>query len=262
MHGSVGSPQHIAIIMDGNGRWAKKRGLPRIEGHRQGSKSVENIVTTCREKGVKYLTLFSFSTENWNRPKDEIDGLMSLFKLYLSSQTKKLIKNGIRLRAVGDLEKFPKDVLAQLRKTEEKTKDFKQMTLILALGYGGREEITAAVKNIANEVKLGELAPEEINNDTIKSRMWSSDIPDPELLIRTSGEMRISNFLLWQLAYSEIVVTKVLWPEFNAEILENCIEEFDKRERRFGLTSEQISKERSGENSSDKNPDEGKLAYV
>ena len=259
MHGSVGSPRHIAIIMDGNGRWAKKRGLPRIEGHRQGSKSVEKIVTACRERGVKYLTLFSFSTENWNRPKDEIDGLMSLFKLYLSSQTKKLIKNGIRLRAIGDLEKFPKDVLAKLRQAEEKTKDFKQMTLILALGYGGREEITDAVKKIAQEVKLGELAPEEINNDLIKSKMWSSDIPDPELLIRTSGEMRISNFLLWQLAYSEIVVTKVLWPEFDGEVLENCIEEFQKRERRFGLTSEQIS---DRDSANEKNKDEGKIAYV
>ncbi len=251
MHGSLGSPQHIAIIMDGNGRWAKQRGLPRIEGHRQGSKSVEKIVTACRARGVKYLTLFSFSTENWNRPKEEVNGLMSLFKLYLNSQTKKLIKNGIRLRAIGDLEKFPKDVLELLRKTEEKTKDFKQMTLVLALGYGGREEITSAVKQIAQDVKESKLNPEDINNDLIKSKMWSSDIPDPELLIRTSGEMRISNFLLWQLAYSEIVITKELWPDFDANVLETCIETFEKRERRFGLTSEQIDRKISDKSDSE-----------
>ena len=241
MHGSLMACNHIAIIMDGNGRWAKSRGLPRLAGHKRGAKSVENIVEACRELNVKYLTLFSFSTENWGRSLEEINGLMRLFKHYLASETKRLKKTGIRFRALGEIDRFQPDVIEAIRKSEEETKDNTEMNLILALSYGGREEILAATKNIAEQVQKGEISPDQIDHALFRSSMWSADIPDPDLLIRTSAEMRISNFLLWQLAYSEIIITEELWPDFNKESLKRCIEEFDSRERRFGLTSEQVA---------------------
>ncbi len=236
---------HIAIIMDGNGRWAKSRGLSRIEGHKRGAKSVEQVVEGCRELGVKYLTLFSFSTENWGRSPDEIFGLMTLFKHYLKTETKRLKKNGVRLRALGDISKFSDDVITALRQSEEETKENDELNLILALSYGGREEILAATKAIAEGVKEGKIEASKINHEFFRSQMWSADIPDPDLLIRTSGEMRISNFLLWQLAYSEIVVTDQLWPDFDKESLKLCLDQYYSRERRFGLTSEQITKNNS-----------------
>lgn len=241
MHGSVKNCNHIAIIMDGNGRWATSKGLPRLEGHKRGSKSVERIVEACLELNIKYLTLFSFSTENWGRSPDEIFGLMTLFKHYLSTETKRLKKEGVRLRAIGDLDRFSPDVREALRKSEEATKENTKLNLILALSYGGREEIVSAVRNISQQVQAGELDPQKIDQSTIKSNMWSADIPDPDLLIRTSGEMRISNFLLWQLAYSEIVVTDVLWPDFDKAVFIKCLEQYSSRERRFGLTTEQIA---------------------
>lgn len=226
--------------MDGNGRWAKSRGFPRIEGHKRGSESVKKIVEACLELNIKYLTLFSFSTENWGRSPDEVFGLMSLFKHYLASETKKLKKEGVRLRAVGDIDRFSPDIREALRESELQTKENSKLNLVLALSYGGREEIVSAVKNISMQVQAGKLTPEQIDHNTIRSNMWSSDIPDPDLLIRTSGEMRISNFLLWQLAYSEIVITDVLWPDFDKETLTKCLEQFSLRERRYGLTNEQI----------------------
>lgn len=233
-------PNHIAIIMDGNGRWAKSRNLPRVEGHKAGALSVRKTVEQCRKLGVRYLTLFSFSTENWNRNKEEVTSLMELFKQYLGSELPTLLENGVRLHAIGDLNRLPFAVRSALRRDIEKTKDNDDLHLILAISYGGREEIIAAARQIAEKVARGEMSPEEVSNNSFRSNMWSADLPDPDLLIRTSGEERISNFLLWQLAYSEIIVVPELWPEFSEEVFLNCLKEYSARERRFGLTSEQI----------------------
>ncbi len=235
-------PNHLAVIMDGNGRWAKSKGLPRLEGHRRGAKAVREVVENCRRLGLRYLTLFSFSTENWHRSEKEVSGLMKLFQQYLESDTQNLAKNGIRLRAVGNLEQLPKAVRESLHASMEATSCCEGMDLILALSYGGREEIVQATKRIASRVLAGELSVEEISNSTFSKNLWTEDIPDPDLLVRTSGEMRISNFLLWQLAYSEIVVTEKLWPEFDRATLLECLKVYAGRERRFGLTSEQIAK--------------------
>ena len=234
-------PKHIAIIMDGNGRWAKGRGLPRIEGHRQGAKTVRMVVEECRKIGVQHLTLFAFSTENWNRPGAEVTGLMKLFEQYLESELEKLLKNDIRLRAMGDLSKLPKGVRGLLERNQERTKDLTGMELILAVSYGGRDEITNAAKQIAEKIKSGELDPSQITEKVFAENLYLSDLPDPDLLIRTSDENRISNFLLWQLAYSEIVVTPVLWPDFSKEEFFKCLEIYSRRSRRFGLTEEQIN---------------------
>ncbi len=232
-------PNHVAIIMDGNGRWAKKRGLPRIEGHRMGAKSVEDVVETSRRIGIKYLTLYSFSKDNWKRPKDEVEGLMQLLKEYLIKERKKMKDNGIKFCVIGNIEDLPQDIIREIEITKEYTSDCKYMNLYLALSYSGREEIIKAVRKSIQMFKEGKIIDEKhITQDLLGNMM---EIPDVDLLIRTSGEMRISDFLLWQIAYAELYFTKKLWPDFRGEDLIKAILWFQKRERRFGLTSEQIS---------------------
>ena len=233
-------PRHVAIIMDGNGRWAKKRFLPRVEGHRNGAKSVRSTVEEARRLGVRYLTLFAFSTENWRRPSDEVGGLMQLFVRHLESELDVLLKNGVRLRAMGDVDRLPAGVRDLLRKNEEKTKHLDGMDLILAVSYGGRDEVVQAMKKIGRAIKAGELDPEAITEQMVSNSLYLPDVPDPDLLIRTSDETRISNFLLWQLAYSEIVVTPVLWPDFTTDEFHRCLHVFAGRNRRFGRTQDQI----------------------
>ncbi len=233
-------PAHIAIIMDGNGRWAKRRGLPRAAGHKKGVDTVRDIVEACAEIGVKYLTLYTFSTENWNRPKDEVSTLMRLLLNSLKARLSELDKNDIKLTSVGDLSSLPVEVQNQLRTDIEKTKNNKRMTLNLALSYSGRWELIKAVKSISEQVSEGKLKSEDIDEKIISDNLTTRDLPDPDLLIRTSGEFRVSNFLLWQIAYSEFVILDVLWPDFKREHLYNAIKEFQKRERRFGKVSEQI----------------------
>lgn len=234
-------PRHVAVIMDGNGRWAKKRFLPRVEGHRQGAKSVRMIVEECRALGIRYLTLFAFSTENWKRPEQEVGALMSLLVQYLESELELLLKNGVRLRAMGDLSKLPHKVRKLLTDNEESTKSLTGLDLILAISYGGREEILDASRALAKQCLNGK-NPDEISESDLRASLYLPDVPDPDLLIRTSNETRISNFMLWQLAYSEIVVTSVLWPDFSKSTLHDCLKEFAGRNRRFGLTQEQIDR--------------------
>ncbi len=229
--------------MDGNGRWASNRGLARIEGHRAGAISVRKIVEECRRQGIRYLTLFSFSSENWKREPSEVEGLMSLFKQYLDSELEGLLENGIRLRALGDLEKLPPSVRESLHrdlKETDKSQDV-GLDLILAVSYGARDEIVSAARKLATLTKEGKISPEDITQDLFRSALWTNEIPDPDLLIRTSGEMRISNFLLYQLAYTEIVVAPELWPDFHEESFLRCLEEYKRRERRYGLSSEQLA---------------------
>ncbi|MBN8548875.1 MAG: isoprenyl transferase [Deltaproteobacteria bacterium] len=234
-------PRHVAVVMDGNGRWAKKRFLPRVEGHRAGVKSVRMIVEESRRLGIRYLTLFAFSTENWQRPRDEVSSLMKLFAQYLESELELMLKNDIRLRAVGDLSRLPKEVQHSLQKNFDRTKDMQGMDLVLAVSYGGRDELVHAARRIAEKARSGELDPDSISEATITEHLYAPDVPDPDVLIRTSDENRISNFLLWQLAYSEIVVTPVLWPDFSKEEYTRCLQEFSGRTRRFGLTDEQLA---------------------
>jgi len=229
--------------MDGNGRWAQSRGLKRIEGHRAGATSVRKVVEECRRQGVRYLTLFSFSSENWGRAKEEVDGLMGLFKQYLDSELSELIDNGIRLRAIGDLARLPLPVRTALHRDIERTSENTGLDLILAVSYGGRDEIVQAAAKLATLARDGKLDPRSIDSAVFSSALWTHDIPDPDLLIRTSGEMRISNFLLFQLAYAEIVVAPELWPDFDEEALKRCLEEFRKRERRFGLSAAQVQRQ-------------------
>lgn len=233
-------PEHIAIIMDGNGRWAKEKGKMRVFGHKNGVKAVREVVEGAAELGVKYLTLYAFSTENWNRPALEVNALMELFVITINKELKTLIKNGIRLNAIGDFSQLPNKCREQLMDAIEKTKHNSRTTLTLALSYSSRWEMTECVKNIAKQVKEGKINPEEIDESIISHNLATYNIPDPELLIRTSGELRISNFLLWQLAYSELYFTPVLWPDFRKSDLLDAIQEFQRRERRFGKTSEQI----------------------
>lgn len=231
--------------MDGNGRWAKSHLLPRLEGHRAGAKTVRMVVEECRKVGIRYLTLFAFSTENWSRPKDEVAGLMKLFERYLQSELELLLKNDIRLRAIGDLEKLPAGVRQTLQDVEERTKDRNAMDLVLAVSYGGREELVEAARRVARAAAKGDLQPEQLTEASLRSYLYAPDIPDPDLLIRTSDECRISNFLLWQLAYSEIVVSPVLWPAFDKKEFYSCLEAYSKRVRRFGLTDEQLQRQAS-----------------
>lgn len=224
-------PKHVAIIMDGNGRWAKKRRLPRVEGHRAGSRSVQEAVETSARLGIKYLTLFAFSKENWKRPKREISTLWRLLEEYLRKEDKVLVKNNLRLKVIGQKEDIPSDVQRELKRVEELTKNNTRMTVILALNYGGRAEIVDAVKKILVERTI---KPESLTEELFSSNLHTSGIPDPDLLIRTSGEMRISNFLLWQIAYSEIWITPQLWPDFHRKHILQALIEFQKRERRFG----------------------------
>ena len=235
-------PAHVAIIMDGNGRWAKKRLLNRINGHEKGSETVRAVVRTCREIGIPYLTLYAFSTENWQRPKTEVEALMTLLKNFLLSEQKELLENNIRLRVIGQVERLPAKVQQALRETMTATENNTAMTLILALSYGGRAEIIRMVQEVALRVKREEVDPQAITAELIAEHLYTRDIPDPDLLIRTSGEMRISNFLLWQIAYSEIFVTPTLWPDFSREELLEILKDYQSRERRFGRVDSQSVK--------------------
>lgn len=226
--------------MDGNGRWARQQGEKRVFGHHHGVRAVRETTEGCAELGVGYLTLYAFSTENWNRPKDEVDALMELLVKTISGEIKTMMDNNIRLQAIGDLQSLPQKNHDELQVAINATSGNTGMTLILALSYSSRWEITEAMKEIAGEVKSGTLSPEEINEQTITNHLCTKNYPDPELMIRTSGEMRISNFLLWQLAYTELYITPVLWPDFEREELYKAILDFQGRERRFGMTSEQL----------------------
>ena len=237
-NGSI--PQHIAIIMDGNGRWAKKRALPRVAGHNEGVNSVRDIVEASAQIGVKYLTLYTFSTENWKRPQDEVSILMRLLLSSLRDECDNLHKNNVRLKTIGDFSSLPSDVQDEFLDAIDLTKNNTGLTLVLALSYSGRWDITFAMKRIAEQVKTGKIDPEMITDEMITKSLVTSGIPDPDLLVRTSGELRVSNFLLWQLAYSEIYVTDVLWPDFRRKQLYEAIESYQNRERRFGLVSEQL----------------------
>lgn len=234
-------PKHIAIIMDGNGRWAKKRGMQRILGHRNGIKAVSNTVETIAEMGIDYLTLFAFSSENWNRPKEEINLLMKLLVASLHNEFEKLQENNIRLQAVGNLFSLPQIVKQELDRVIEKTANNTGLTLTLALSYGGREDLVMACQEIAQKVKNRLISPEKIDHSTINEHLYTHNLPEVDLLIRTSGEQRISNFLLWQMAYAELYFTKVLWPDFGKTDLQDALSSYQKRERRFGKTSEQLS---------------------
>lgn len=229
-------PQHIAIIMDGNGRWAKAQGLSRKIGHQRGAESVKKIVKSSMRHGVKYLTLFGFSSENWKRPAREIADLMGLLKFYLKKEIKELNKEGIRLQVIGDRMRLEDDIVTLIEKAETLTNKNTILTLTIALSYGGRAELIDAARRIAEDVQSGTLAIDEINEAAIDLRLYTSNMPDPDLLIRTSGELRISNFMLWQLAYSELVFTDVFWPDFTEEHLDNAILEFHGRDRRYGAT--------------------------
>ena len=233
-------PKHLAIIMDGNGRWAKQKGLLRTLGHESGTKSVKVTVETCAKLGIENLTLYAFSTENWNRPKLEVDTLMKLLVSSLRKELKTLQENNIRLNSIGNLSKMPKSILKELNEVIEKTKNNTRMTLTLALSYGSREELLNVVKNISNKVKNNIISINDIDELIINEHLYTQNLPDVDLLIRTSGEHRISNFLLWQIAYSELYFTDVLWPDFKEEDLYEAIISYQKRERRFGKTSEQI----------------------
>ena len=227
-------PAHVAIIMDGNGRWAKQRHLPRIEGHRQGAESVRAIVRIAGEAGVKYLTLYAFSVENWSRPKEEVDTLMKYLARYLKNEIGELNRNNVRLEAIGQIYRLPEFVQEQLRKTTTALSKNNGLTIILALSYGGRTEIVEAVRAIAAKAKQGKLEPEEINEQVIAQHLYTKNYPDPDLLIRTSGEMRVSNFLLWQISYTELVVMPTLWPDFRKPQLYAALEDYALRHRRFG----------------------------
>jgi undecaprenyl diphosphate synthase len=235
-------PKHLAIIMDGNGRWAKQQGMMRVFGHENGTKSVKNTVENCAKLGVEFLTLYAFSTENWNRPKFEVDTLMKLLISSLKKELKTLQSNNIRLNAIGNLDSLPKTVKKQLEEVINLTKNNTRMTLSLALSYGSRNEILNAVKNIAEKVKNNIIVTDAIDESIINEHLYTHNMPDVDLVIRTSGEHRISNFLLWQIAYAEFYFTDVLWPDFDENHLLDAIESYQKRERRFGKTSEQIKK--------------------
>ncbi len=233
-------PKHLAIIMDGNGRWAKNQGMLRVFGHEKGTKSVKQTVESCAKFGIEFLTLYAFSTENWNRPKIEVDTLMKLLVSTLKKELKTLQSNNIRLNAIGNLDNLPTGVRKELTEVIEKTKTNNRMTLTLALSYGSRDEIINAVKIISEKVKNNIISVDAIEESIINQHLYTQNMPDVDLLIRTSGEHRISNFLLWQIAYAEFYFTDVLWPDFNEEELYKAILSYQKRERRFGKTSEQI----------------------
>ncbi len=233
-------PRHVAIIMDGNGRWAKSRNKPRTEGHKIGAKRVSEITEAAMRSGVEFLTLFAFSSENWNRPKSEIDALMNLLVISIKTHGKKLVKDRVRFRAIGNVSALPKKCLNAIEKLEEKTKNFDGRNLVLALNYGARDELVRAVRKISNSAKIGEIDPNKIEWEDVARNLDTADIPDPDLLIRTSGEMRLSNYLLMQSAYAELYFTDVCWPDFTAEEFSKALKEYGRRERRYGLTGEQI----------------------
>ena len=227
-------PPHVAIIMDGNGRWAQKHHLPRLSGHEAGRKSVKKVVQAAIDHGVRYLTLYAFSVENWQRPREEVQGLMGLLRGVIRDELNEMGKEGIRLRMIGRKQDLPEAVREELEAAIEKTKGNKRLDLILALSYGSRVELTEAVQAIGREVKAGKLEPEQIQEETVSAHLYTGGIPDPDLLIRTSGEMRISNFMLWQISYAEIYVTPVLWPDFGKEEFAKALNDYASRERRFG----------------------------
>lgn len=240
MKPATGLPQHIAVIMDGNGRWAKKRFLPRVAGHRAGVEAARRIVRNCAKLGIKVLTLFAFSSENWRRPADEVNHLMELFMSGLEREAPDMHKNNIRLRFIGDRARFNPGLTAKIQEVENLTANNTGMTLLIAADYGGQWDITQSVKKIAADVADGKLKVTDITPEQIATRLSFADLPDPDLFIRTSGEMRISNFLLWQLAYAELYFTEVLWPDFGDQELASALAQFAKRERRFGYSSEQL----------------------
>src|SRR5579863_8979517 len=227
-------PRHVAVIMDGNGRWAKARHLPRVQGHRMGAESARVIIRTSGELGIKYLTLYAFSAENWNRPKDEVDALMKYLIHYLKTETSELNKNNVRLEVIGQIYRLPENVQEHLRKSIATLSKNNGLTLIMALSYGGRTEIVDAVRSIAAQVKAGELDPPDITEQVFSQHLYTRNVPDPDVLISTSGEMRVSNFLLWQISYTELVVTQTLWPDFRKPQLYAALEEYNRRHRRFG----------------------------
>jgi undecaprenyl diphosphate synthase len=233
---SAAPPVHVAIIMDGNGRWAKQRNLPRTAGHKEGAESVRRTVRAAASAGISYLTLFGFSSENWSRPRTEIQDLMGLLRLYLRAETAELHKNNVRIKIIGDRRKLPDDIVKLIEHSEGTTENNTGLTAILALSYGGRQDITHAVQSLAQEVAAGRLAAEDIDEKSIDRALATAGIPDPDLLIRTSGEQRISNFLIWQLAYTEFVFLDTLWPDFDERSLAEAVEEFQRRDRRYGAT--------------------------
>nr|WP_301758140.1 isoprenyl transferase [uncultured Muribaculum sp.] len=236
-------PRHVAIIMDGNGRWARARGLDRSEGHVEGVNTVRKITEAASEIGIKYLTLYTFSTENWNRPQEEVDALMNLIVIAIERETADLIKNNVRLTMIGDFGRMPDFARRRLSKCMDDIAQCTGLTLVLALSYSSRWEITEAVRNIAAKVQAGSLDPDDITDDTISRNLSTADMPDPDLLIRTGGDFRVSNFLLWQIAYSEIYVTSTYWPDFTKDDFLDALEQFQSRERRFGLTSDQVQQQ-------------------
>lgn len=236
-------PQHIAIIMDGNGRWAKKRLMPRAAGHKAGVETVRRVVECCVQKGIQVLSLFAFSSENWRRPEQEVSYLMSLFLTSLQREVKKLHKQNIQVRFIGDRSRFNEKLLEQMQKSEELTANNTGLKMLIATNYGGQWDITDACRKIAVEIEQGEITSQDVTPALIQSKLSFADLPDPDLFIRTSGEYRISNFMLWQLAYAELYFTDVLWPDFNAEEFEKALNYFAARERRFGFTGEQIKQD-------------------
>lgn len=238
-------PQHVAIIMDGNGRWAKARGMERTMGHAEGADTVHEITTAATKLGIKYLTLYTFSTENWNRPAAEVSALMALLLKHLEEEL--FVKNNVRFTTIGDLDRLPKDVLEAVRGLEERTKNNTATCLVLALSYSSKWEITKAMKEIANEVKEGKLKEEDITEDIISQHLTTNFMPDPDLMIRTGGEQRLSNYLLWQCAYSEFYFTDTYWPDFKEEDLCKAIVDYQNRQRRFGKTGEQVEEEKKAQ---------------
>ena len=234
---SDGTPVHVAIIMDGNGRWAQARGLPRIAGHRQGAEAVRRTIKAAPGLGIRYLTLYGFSLENWKRPAAEVADLMGLLRLYLRREVAELHREGVRIRFIGERERLAPDIVSLIEMAEQKTRANTKLDLIVALSYGSRQEIAAAARALARDAAAGRIDPDSIDPEALESRLFTADIPDPDLIIRTSGEQRISNFLLWQSAYAELVFTDVLWPDFSAEELTRAVDEFGRRERRYGGTT-------------------------
>jgi len=237
------APRHIAIIMDGNGRWAENRNMPRILGHQRGVEAVQKIVAECRNSGIPYLTLYAFSSENWGRPAAEVTALMGLLGSYLQSELETLLKQGIRLNVIGEADRLPEEIRQILEETVARTADNREMVLTLALSYGSRNELVRAVRKIGREIRSGRLDPERIDDAEIAARLDTAGLPEPDLLIRTSGEHRISNFLLWQLAYTELYFSEALWPDFSPGELHKAIDEFSRRQRRFGLTGAQVNQD-------------------
>lgn len=234
-------PKHVAIVMDGNGRWANGRSKPRLFGHKAGADSVRDVVETACDLGIDVLTLYAFSSENWNRPEKEVSGLMSILQTFLKSELKRMLKNGVKLSCIGNIDRLPENVRKTLESSMAKTAGNKRLVLNLALSYGSRDEITRAIQNIARECVEGSLQPENISHQTISAGLYTAGLPDPDLLIRTGGEARLSNFLLWQASYSEIYFTDVMWPDFRKEQFKKAILDYQNRERRFGKTGAQIS---------------------